>query len=204
MKKIQFALVGIAMLCLPYSLFAQRVIWHDDFETSKGWSEYEDEAGKAIIKDGHLIIEGEEGYRFFSKCKTNLDGNKNFSISAEVTIKNGEDKEVGLLFDYKDTKNYMGFYVKKGFAWFVQCSNGTIIREEKEPLKGTIGKKRAKRDNNKDMEFEIQKKGQNVVFIVNEEETLEMDEIIVKSNKIAFFVDDEQEAYFDNVKITEL
>ena len=43
-------LTCVLMLSTTISLRAQKVIWHDDFETSKGWSEYEDEAGKAIVK----------------------------------------------------------------------------------------------------------------------------------------------------------
>ncbi len=49
--------------------------------------------------------------------------------------------------------------------------------------------------------FEIQKKGQSVIFLVNNEETLEMDGITVKSNRIGFMVSGKQEVAFDNVKI---
>lgn len=193
------------MFMSTWSLNAQRVIWQDDFETSMGWSEYEDNAGKAIVKDGHLIIKSKEGWTFFSKCKTNLDGNKNFTINTDIKAKRDmiSGRRIGIAFDYNDTKNYMAFYVENGFVWFIQCHNGVIIREDKEPLKRNILNTKKRDKDAPDMVFEIQKKGQSILLLVNDEETIEMDDIIVKSNRIAFFVTNDQEAYFDNVKISQ-
>lgn len=198
MKKVIF-FWGILCFVSTWSLNAQRIIWQDDFETSKGWSEYEDESGQAVVKDGALVIKSKEGWIFSSKCKTNLDGNKNFTITADVNVKGGLEKKryVGLIFDYNDSKNYMAFYVEKGFVWFEQHLNGVIVRQEKDYLKQN------KKDNNKQMTFELRKKGQSVMFLVNDEETLEMDGIDVHSNRIGFMVSDDQKVSFDNVKISQ-
>ena len=198
-------LTSILLLSTTIGLQAQRVIWQDDFETSKGWSEYEDEAGKAIVKDGHLIIKSKQGWTFFSKCKTNLDGNKNVTINADIKVKRNLiiGQRIGIAFDYNDTKNYMAFYVENGFVYFIQCYNGVIIREDKEPLKRNVTAQKKRDKDAPDMVFEIQKKGQSILLLVNDEETIEMDDIVVKSNRIAFFVTNDQEAYFDNVKISQ-
>lgn len=90
----------------------------------------------------------------------------------------------------------MLFKVEKGFVRFEQYQNGTCIREEKEYLKQN-------NKNKKEMTFELQKKGQSVMFLVNDEETIEMDGIDVRSNKIGFMVSDDQKVFFDNVKITQ-
>lgn len=197
MKKI-IALLGMFCCMTTWNLSAQRVVWQDDFETSKGWSEFEDESGEAVVKDGALVIKSKEGWIYYSKCKTNLDGNKNFTINVDVNVKGGLEKKkyVGLLFDYRDGKNYMLFKVEKGFVRFEQYQNGTCIREEKEYLKQN-------NKNKKEMTFELQKKGQSVMFLVNDEETIEMDGIDVRSNKIGFMVSDDQKVFFDNVKITQ-
>lgn len=195
---------NVMLLCLigcmaVGSLQAQRVVWQDDFETSKGWSEYEDEAGSAAVKNGVLQIKSKEGWIFRSKCKTNLDGNKNFTISVDVALKNGlkQDRYVGLLFDYDDNKNYKAFFVEKGFVYFEQYKEGVLIRQEKEPLKN-----RSKNDS-KQLTFELQRKGQSALFLVNDEETIDMDGVEVHSNRVAVMVSGDQEVSFDNIKITQ-
>ena len=202
MKKI-LVIISIIGCFTTWNLHAQRVIWQDDFETSKGWSEYEDESGKAIIKDGTLIIKSKDGWTYFSRCKTNLDGNKNFTISADVNTKNDllNGHKIGIIFDYNDGKNYMAFYVERGFVRFIQYKDGQLVREEKDYLKGHGRKLRFLTKDDSQLTFEIQKKGQSVIFLVNNEETLEMDGITVKSNRIGFMVSGKQEVAFDNVKI---
>ena len=205
MKRL-FLLIIIFVYAVPCNLCAQRVVWQDDFETSKGWSEFEDLTGKAVVKNGTLIIKGNEGLSYFSRCKTNLDGNKNFTINAEIYLKHGisqlvNGKTVGMIFDYYDRKNHKAFYVEKGFVWFVQLKDGTLVREEKDFLKNFIPDRKSREKNLPDIRIEIQKKGQTVLLLVNGEETLEMDGIVVGSNRIGFIVSGGQEVTFDNVKI---
>ena len=204
--KRQLLLISILIYSVSSSLYAQRVIWQDDFETSKGWSEFEDVTGKAVVKNGTLVIKRNDGLSYFSRCKTNLDGNKNFTISAEIYLRHGlsqlvNGKTVGMIFDYYDRKNYKAFYIEKGFVWFIQRKDGILIREEKDFLKNYIPDKKNRDKNAPDISIEIQKKGQNVLFLVNGEETLEMDGIVVSSNRIGFIVSGGQEVTFDNVKI---
>ena len=69
------------------------------------------------------------------------------------------------------------------------------MRQEKDMLKKYS-------DDKKDFKFELQRKGQNVMFLVEDEETIEMDGIIeVRSNRIGLMVSGDHEVSFDNVKI---
>ena len=198
MNKILF-LVCIISMCITSSLHAQRIVWQDDFETSKGWSEYEDNAGSAMVTEGTLKIKSKDGWIFYSKCKTNLDGNKNFTITADANIKSGlkEGRHVGIVFDYYDKKNYLTFFVEKGFVWFEQRKNGQLIRQDKEPIKN-----RSRKDT-KRLSFEVRRTGQTAIFVVNDEEAIEIDGIEVHSNRVGFFVSGDQEVSFDNIKITQ-
>ena len=127
---------------------AQRVIWQDDFETSKGWSEFEDEDGKAIVKDGALVIKSNEGWQYISRCKTNLDGNKNFTISVDVNLKDGlgKGRYVGMIFDFSDRKNYKMFYIEEGLVRFAEYRDGYLVREEKDVLKKQKIKRAVKKE----------------------------------------------------------
>lgn len=203
MKKL-LVVTALLLYSAEWNLNAQRVIWQDDFETSKGWSEFEDEDGKAVVRDGMLIIKSNEGWSYISRCKTNLDGNKNFTISVEVNAKDGieKDRYVGIIFDFNDRKNYKVFYIEKDMVRFAECRDGVIVRDEKDVLKKQK-KDKKNRDKSISLTFEVQKKGQSAMFIVNEEEALEMDGIEVKSNRIGFLVSGNQEVSFDNVKIVQ-
>lgn len=198
MKKILVAICFIVFMGIC-GAHAQKVVWHDDFETSKGWSEYEekDKGQSAVIKDGVMQIKGKDEDSVISKCKTNLDGNKNFTIKCDVTVKNGlkPDNFIGLIFDYFDSKNYKVFYVEKGYVYFKQYKEGNCVRYERDNIKNN-GKKDLKQ-----LTFELQRKGRNVMFLVNDEETIDMDEIEVHSNRIALMVSGDQLVFFDNVEI---
>lgn len=176
---------------------AQRVVWQDDFETTKGWTEYETKSGSAVVMEGVLKMKSEDDNTVFSKCKTSLDGNKDFTIQADATIKSGlkEGKFVGIVFDFYDKKNYICFYIEKGVVWFEQYKDGQLVRQENDYMK-----KMSKSDS-KNIAIEVQCKAHRCTLLVNDEETLEMEDISVRSNRIGFFVTGNQEVTFDNVKL---
>lgn len=196
MKKA--TIINFFIWCLLISnSYAQRIIWQDDFETDRGWTEINDENGKCVVKNGKIEIESENGKKYISRCKTNLDGKKDFTINVEVKLDDelSRGKYVGLVFDYRDNRNFKTFYIEQGFVWFEEYVGGTIVRQEKDMLKKYS-------DDKKDFKFELQRKGQNVMFLVEDEETIEMDGIIeVRSNRIGLMVSGDHEVSFDNVKI---
>ena len=196
MKKT-FIIIFLLGGLLINNCYSQRIIWQDDFETDKGWSEINDVNGKCVVKNGKIEIKSEKGKRYISRCKTNLDGKKDFTINVEVKLDDELSRGLytGLIFDYRDNRNFKVFYIEKGFVWFEEYVGGTIDRQEKDLLK-KYG------DDKKDFKFEIQRKGQNVMFLVDDEETIEMDGIFeVRSNRIGLMVSGEHEVSFDNAKI---
>lgn len=202
MKKL-LVLIGLIGYILSNNLLAQSVIWKDDFEDNKGWNEFEDETGRAIVKDGMLVIKARANWTYWSRCKTNLDVNKDFTIKGEISVKEKLDQTryVGIVFNYYNRKNYSAFYIRNGFVYFSQVVNNQEVGYEFDVYKDPA---RARKGRSKDTKlfFEVKKKGQNVMLVINDEECLEIPiEGLFKSNLIALSVTGELEATFDNIEI---
>ena len=202
MKKL-LVLIGLIGYILSNNLLAQSVIWKDDFEDNKGWNEFEDETGRAIVKDGMLVIKARANWTYWSRCKTNLDVNKDFTIKGEISVKEKLDQTryVGIVFNYYNRKNYSAFYIRNGFVYFSQVVNNQEVGYEFDVYKDPA---RARKGRGKDTKlfFEVKKKGQNVMLVINDEECLEIPiEGLFKSNLIALSVTGELEATFDNIEI---
>lgn len=193
MKKILCTILLIIMAS-SFAL-AQNIIWQDDFNGNKNWSEFEyKKQGSALVKDGVLTIKCEEDNLFISKCRTNLNGSRSFSIQVDAVSKSGlkEDVYFGLVVNYLDRKNYTVFAIEKGFAYFVEYKNGIVVREDYDLIKNT---------KSKSFTLEIKKNGNNVVFVVNGEETLDLDQVDVLTNNVGVFVKGKAEVAFDNMII---
>jgi hypothetical protein len=187
----------LLLLCLSFgiTIHAQNVIWQDNFDGNHSWSEFEyKKEGSSIVKDGMLTIKCEDGFRFISNCKTNFNGNKNFTISVDATSKSGlkEDVYFGIVINYLDKKNFTLFAIEKGFAYFLEFKQGEMVRQEYDVIKKT-----------KDKTFllELKKNGDNILFVINGEETLDMEQVEINSSKIGLFVSGKAEVSFDNLKI---
>ncbi len=195
MKKILmaclFALISSA------SISAQTVIWKDDFDGDKGWQtfEYKGLYKSEYTKDGALLLKGyNKGTKCTSKCKTTLNPIKNFSISVEATSKSGlkEDSYFGIAFNCLDANNYSLFSVEKGFAYYEQYRDGQRVRFDYDLIKNTKVKV---------FNLEIKKTGTTVAFLINDEETLFIEDVEVKSSKVALYVEGETQVAFDNIEI---
>jgi len=174
---------------------AQNIIWQDDFNGNQNWSEFEyKKQGSAFVKDGVLTIKCEENNSFISKCRTNLNGSRSFSIQVDALSKSGlkEDVFFGLVVNYLDRKNYTVFAIEKGFAYFVECKNGLVVREDYDLIKNTKAKS---------FTLELRKNGNRVVFVVNGEETLDLDQVDVFTSTIGLYVKGKAEVAFDNMII---
>lgn len=198
MKNIVITMLFIALSLL--SAKAQRVVWQDDFESSKGWTEYEEKKDNfMVVKNGVMDMKSSDENPVITKCKTNYDCNKNFTLSVEAIPKSGlkEGMLLGILVDYRDTKNWIFFGIEKGTAVFWEMEKGNLIREDSEPIK------KIKKDKKTTYTLEIRRKGSNVMFVINDEETIEMDDIQIRSNKVGLIVTGDQEVLFDNIKISQ-
>ena len=197
---IFLTLVGYFLSC---NLQAQEVVWKDDFEDNKGWSEWEDLFGKAIIKDGTLVIKALDGWLYASRCKTNLDVDKDFTIKGEISTKGKIDENhyAQICFNYKNLKNYVAFKIKNGFVYYSRVEKDQEIEFEKDVYKDPL---RGKKGRSKDTKliFEVQKKGSNVMLILNEEEAIEVPlDSLFRTSQIAFAVFGGIEFSFDNIEI---
>lgn len=193
MKKI--LMVGIFTLITCVSLSAQNIVWKDDFDGDKGWQtfEYKGLYKAEYTKDGQLMLKS-EGSKCISKCKTSLNPMRNFSIQVEATSKSGlkENSYFGVVFNCLDNNNYCLFSIEKGFAYFEQFQNSERIRFDYDLIKNTKVKS---------FNLEVKKTGTTVSFIINDEETLFIEEIDVKSSKVGFYVEGETQVAFDNIEI---
>ena len=190
-------MVGLFTLITSMILNAQQnVVWQDDFSSDKGWQTFEfKKQGKAeYTKDGKFLMKSEEGYYYISKCKTNLNANKNFTISVEAESKSGlkEDSYFGIVFNYLDDYNYMRFVVEQGFAYFMEVKQNEIVRWEKDIIKNTKAKV---------FELQLKKSGNTLFFVINDEEALEIERVDIVTNKIGLCVLGKTQVAFDNVKI---
>ena len=191
----------ISLLIMAASIVTnaqQSIVWQDDFSGDKGWQTFEyKKQGKAeYTKDEKLLIKSEiEGFHgYISKCKTNLNANKNFTISVEAESKSGlkDDSYFGIVFNYLDEYNYMMFVVEKGFAYFIELKQNEIVRWEKDLIKKTRAK---------GFELLVKRLGNTIFFIINDEEALEIERVDVVTNKIGLCVLGKTQVAFDNIKI---
>ena len=178
---------------------AQTVIWSDDFEGDKGWQtfEYKKMYSAEYSKDGTLLLKSEDDeYRALTTCRTNLTPTKNFTISVEATPKSGlkDDAYFGVAFNCLDRDNYYYFCIEKGFAYFYEIKNGEIVRHDYDLIKNT---------KSKSFNLEIRKSGMSAIFIVNDEETMFVENIDVRSSKVGLYVSGKTQVAFDNMKITQ-
>lgn len=174
---------------------SQNVIWQDDFNGNNNWSEFEyKKQGSAFVKDGVLTIKCEDDNTFISKCRTNLNGRKDFSIQVDAFSKSGlkEDVYFGLVVNYLDRKNYTVFAIEKGYVYFIECKNGIVVREDYDLIKNTKAKS---------FTLELKKTSNNVIFVVNGEETLDLDQVEIITNTVGLYVSGNAEVAFDNMII---
>lgn len=190
-------MAGLFALVASTTLTAQSVIWKDDFEGDKGWQtfEYKGQYKAEYTKDGALLLKAnDDNIRCISRCKTNLNPTKNFSISVDATSKSGlrDDSYFGIAFNCLDKKNYSIFCIEKGFAYFLEYRDGELKRHDWDVIKKT---------KDKTFTLEIKKTGSTAVFVVNDEETIFMEKIEVESSKIGLFVQGKTQVAFDNLVI---
>ncbi len=193
MKKILMACMFALIACVTLS--AQSVVWKDDFDGDKGWQTFDFKGSYKVeyTKDGQLLLKS-EGSKCISKCKTSLNPMRNFSISVEATSKSGlkDDSYFGIAFNCLDNNNYCLFCVEKGFAYFQQYQNGECTRFDYDLIKNTKVKS---------FNLEVKKTGTTVSFIINEEETMFIEEVEIKSSKVGLYVGGNTKVAFDNMQI---
>jgi len=192
MKKVLIYL--IIWLFIPLFSHAQTVV-RDDFETNKlGWNEVVSKQYSAIIQDGKMHLETKEGGAAIARCFAPIDPQKPFEIKAKLndTKINDEERGIGIIFNYRDNKNFDAFVISKNTAEFQEYTNGQLTGFCQQDIK--YFKKY------KDHELVIKYSFQKVVFYVNDINALEMRDIKLQYTGFGLYVwskDDKQIADFD-------
>lgn len=196
MKKIFIAFLLGLVTSVSIEAQNQTVVWKDDFSGDKGWKTftYKNQYSAEYTKDGQLMIKSEADQACMSTCRTTLNPQKNFTISVEATSKSGlkDDSFFGIAFNVLDFDNYYCFAVEKGFAYFDEIREGKRVRHNYDDIKNTKAKV---------FTLEVKKTGTTVVFIINGEETSYIENIEVKSSKVALYVAGKTQVAFDNMEI---
>lgn len=83
------------------------------------WSQFEDKKGKAIMKQGMLLIESKDDKgSVASMVELDQDPTANFVFLVALSAKPEENAEVGVVFDYKDNRNFKALlFSKKNFVY---------------------------------------------------------------------------------------
>ncbi len=174
MKKIVFLVVCLCSV----SMFAQT--FKETFDSnSLEWTEraYKNEQGNAIIDQGVMTVKSftkvdfaalangsinTYNTAFETHCYAPIDVKKPFTITSDVTVKNGE--EIGLIFNFKDFGNYYAFVMADDYVKFIRYEDGCAVGSI------TQGIRWKKKLNKKPAQTWILKSnGQTLEFVVNDE-----------------------------------
>ena len=196
MKKILFCIFFV--LVTSVTVYAQIMV--DDFETNQfGWTETTQRGGTAIIKDGVMRLEAEDGV--ITTCYAPFDYNKPFIMQVEVLAdKIAKKPEFGLLFDYEDDQNFIIFKLLKDRAVLERFVADQIVARKVEDLKLDKGKSVG-------LQIEVEYTLNELVFRVNGVKALSYrrrtpyGEFLLGTSGIGFFAALDQKVSFDNLKI---
>lgn len=91
------------------------------------WSQFENKNGKALMKQGALILESKDDKEnAASVVELDQDPASNFGFGVVMSAKPEENSEVGLVFDYKDNRNYKAILFSKKSFEYVTVSGGEL------------------------------------------------------------------------------
>lgn len=148
---------------ISFNLFAQnKMTITDPFDNGKfQWDEYYDKNKTAGIMDGYLILENEADGDAHAVADLPIDIERNFNIKIKFLIpKIKDDKYFGVVFDYEDENNYTKFVIAENKYKICNVQNGIMSIARQGVLILKSGKE-------KEVNFEINKKGTKQTFIVD-------------------------------------
>lgn len=197
----------IAILLIEVSSFAKVY----DFESNDlGWNEIVVKKGEVLIKEGVLSIEGKNEVTetgiwdsfgrikdelfWKSTCYLPIDVKKSFVIKVDAFAKKiKEDAGFGIIFNYKDNKNFEMFCITATNVYYWRFENGTLVGDRDDRIKFQKKKKA-------DVSLVVEKTFDNVSFIVDDVHVLELPYVDYKYRGFGFFAIGEQTITFDNLE----
>jgi len=157
----------LIVLCLLSFVFAnaqgKRII-KDNFETNRfQWEEYYEKTYSSSIQDGFLELKNDDDKQMvWSIAELPIVVDKNFNISFNFHIKEINDEYwFGIIFNYEDSDNFNCFIVQEKRFKLLNVANGVTSISRKNDII-------LKKSKDKDVKFEIKKKGNKLNFLVDE------------------------------------
>ena len=173
----------------------------DDFENNNlGWSENVSNSSIAIIKDGHLHLEGKDKAAIAS-CYAPFDINKPFELKCESFIKSLTGKKnFGLIMDYEDDMNFTLFKIEDDKASVSRFEEGKTVAHKVQDLKLKSRKKTG-------LDFKIEYTLQKITLFINDMRAIEYQrrmntgQYMLGTTGIGFYADKNTVVDFDNLSI---
>lgn len=201
MRKIIF------LVCILTTVFAnaQRVV-KETFESNKfRWEEFYEKECSVSIQDGYLVLQNK--VKELPVCTVtelpiamdndnwgNLVIKNNFKITFKLLVpKLNDEYWFGILYNYEDENNYSSFLVQEKKYRIYNKRNGTLSLSKQSQIILKSGK-------NKEVTVELQKKGNKLIFTVD---NMEVETITKKlySNSFGFYMEGSNTIKIDEVII---
>lgn len=168
----------------------------DDFESNKlGWNEYDGSKSSSTIINGSMVLTSKGGTPAVVSCWAPYDISRNFDLKCDVLAKKIDDeKNFGIVIDYKDDYNYIMFGVTEGKAIMQKFVENKLVAFRMSDIK-------LKEQRKANVKLEIKHDTGSFKFYVNDMLALEARYLHVESNGIALYAGGKQKISFDNLEI---
>jgi len=196
MKRIYLAVLFVLSTFCSY---AQSIV--DDFESnSLDWVEEVSNDRQAVIKEGHLHLEGGlQGVA--TTCYAPFDIDKPFVLKCESYVKSiSGNKHFGIFVDYEDEYNYTRFTIEDDRVWVRRVVENRVVGLKSQPLKLKAKKKTG-------IDFRIEYTLQKLTLYVNDMKAIEYQhrinygQFMIGTTGIGFYAGKSTEVDFDNLEI---
>lgn len=216
MKKLVLFALCVFAIVEPFNLFADSI--KEDFESnSLEWTEctFKNAPGTAIIDKGVMTItsKGEnkalgalltglsgvatkvgENTFFETHCYAPIDPAKPFKIIANVLIdKLGDDKLVGLVFNYRDGGNFYCFSFNEGLVNFKRYVDGDVVGSISQSVKWNKNKKLQQL-------WELESDGQQLSFFVDGMQIMKIRYMPIDYAGVGFYTFGKQKLIVDDIE----
>lgn len=173
----------------------------DDFDSNNlGWTEEVGSDKIAVIKEGHLHLEGKSSGAT-STCYAPFDINKPFELKCEAFVKSlTGSKHFGIFMDYEDEMNFTRFSVEDDRVFVRRVVEGKIIAQRSQPLKLKSKKKTG-------VDLKIEYSLQKITMYINDmkaidyQHRVEYGQFMLGTTGIGFYAGKNTEVDFDNLEV---
>lgn len=155
------------MFCLTTTFAQEKQVIKETFETNKyQWDEFYENSCTASIQDGYLLLENGNKTMLRSVVELPINIDRNFKISFNINVKKVSDDDwFGIVYNYEDENNFCYFLIQeKKFTIINKVNSVSSVSR-----KGNIILKSEKE---KDVNIDMEKKGNKIIFSVDNMEVI--------------------------------